>query len=211
MPPGLPPSSTTLANINGRTVKGGFEPWTVRIRNARAHQGATAPELLRHTCGRLLRSCLPGSGRQNIPPAAPPAAAPAAVVANHPAATTGPTPGMASRPSPVSSPTIPPAVASMPTPVSAPSARSSRPSRSRSTVPVRGAWVVEVVEYQPSALFETMLMSECWPTNFAGAKAHLIVSAEGANSVLSEREKKTSTPPCRALNKPHVELAGCSS
>jgi hypothetical protein len=45
----------------------------------------------------------------------------------------------------------------------------------------------------------------------AGAKVHLIVSAESANGVLSEREKKTGTPPCRVPNKPHVEVADCNA
>ena len=69
-----------------------------------------------------------------MPSAVPPTAAPAAVATSHPAATTGPTPGIASNPSPVSNPTTPPAVAPIPAPVPAPSARSSTPSRSRSTV-----------------------------------------------------------------------------
>ena len=45
-----------------------------------------------------------------MPPAAAPVAAPANVVANQPAATNGPTPGMANSPRPVSNPTPPPTI-----------------------------------------------------------------------------------------------------
>jgi hypothetical protein len=60
-----------------------------------------------------------------IPPVAPPATAPVIVATSHPAGTTGPTPGIANRPSPASSPAAPPRVAPTPAPVPAASLRSS--------------------------------------------------------------------------------------
>ena len=78
-----------------------FEPRRVRVIDARGDQRAAAAQAL----GVDLRVLVADAGlRESTDDAAgePPAAAPAAVATSQPAATTGPTPGIANRPRPAS-------------------------------------------------------------------------------------------------------------
>ena len=116
------------------TEPDGLVSGAISVGHSGAHQVAAAAHSFSIKIGVFLGLYPLASGHQQCLPPCRPLQHRLPIATSHPAATTGPTPGMASNLSPVSSPTTPPAVAPIPAPVPAPSARSSTPSRSRSMV-----------------------------------------------------------------------------
>ena len=157
----LPIGGTTILNVDAETNRELPHIEPVGFRNARRYKRTSASNPFRVGMSVFFRDSHFVSAPTR-PPAVAPATAPAAVEANHPAATTGPRPGIASRPRPARRPAVPPTNAPMPAPPPAASARSSTPSRSRSTRPeaLRPA-ASSSEEYQLSALLLTTEISLC--------------------------------------------------